>query len=129
MYFRTSNPNAINQAIDCIRKLTGVWEISITKYKKNRSLQQSRLYWLWLNVIAEETGNNADDLHEIFKFKFLGSETVTAFGYKIERPKSTTKLTTVEFTNYLDEIDALMLSINIRLPKPDDLYFEAMGCK
>lgn len=129
MYFRTSNPQAINQAIEYIRKLTGVWEIKIVKYVKGRTRAQNNLMWLWLNVIAEETGNSADDLHEIFKFKFLGSETVTAFGYKIERPKSTTKLTTVEFTNYLDEIDALMLSINIRLPKPDDLYFEAMGCK
>lgn len=112
--------------IDYIKSLDGVWDIEINKHKNNRSLAQSRLYHMWVGIISKDTGNSHDELCEIFKLKFLGSETINAMGYKIERPKSTTKLNTQEFTDYLDKIEALATSIDIRLPHPQDLYYEAM---
>ena len=115
--------------MDYIQELEYGWAVQIKKHVKSRTVAQNNLMWMWLNIIAQETGNSEDDLHEIFKLKFLGSETVEVFGYKLERTKSTKVLSTAEMSNYLDKIDALMLSIGITLPKPDDLYFEAMGCK
>ena len=129
MYFVLKNDKAKKACMDYIQGLEHGWAVQIKKHVKSRTVAQNSLMWMWLNIIAQETGNSEDDLHEIFKLKFLGSETVEAFGYKIERTKSTTKLTTAEFTSYLDKIDALMFSIGITLPKPDDLYHEAMGCK
>lgn len=115
---------------NCIKEieaLYGVYEVVIKPYKKDRSAAQNRLMWEYITTLADYTGNSKDDMHEILKLRFLGSETITALGYKIERPRSTTKLTTAEFTDYLDKIDALAIQLGVRLPKPEDLYYEAMG--
>lgn len=129
MIFITKNSEIKNNAIEYIKNLNDsiVWDIEITKYKKRRSLQQSRLMWLWLNIISDETGNSADDLHEVLKLKFLGSEVITAFGTTFERPKSTTTLTTIQFTDYLDRIESLAVQCNIKLPHPAGIYEEAYG--
>ena len=129
MYFVLKDDKAKKACMDYIQELEYGWAVQIKKHVKSRTVAQNNLMWMWLNIIAQETGNSEDDLHEIFKLKFLGSETVEVFGYKLERTKSTKVLSTAEMSNYLDKIDALMLSIGITLPKPDDLYFEAMGCK
>lgn len=128
MYYVLKNDEIKNNCIKHIQSLDGVYRVTIEKYKKNRSNAQSRLYWMWLNIISDETGNSAENLHEILKLKFLGTEKIQSLGYSIEIPKSTTKLTTQEFTDYLDKIEVLALSIDIRLPHPQDLYYEAMQC-
>jgi len=127
MYFKTVNEEVKQNAIKAIEGLEGVYSIEITKYKKDRTASQNKLMWMWLGIISNDTGNEPDQLHEIFKLKFLGSETLSALGFKIERPKSTTKLSTQEFTDYLDKIEGLAISIGIRLPRPEDLYRESMG--
>lgn len=126
MYFVIRDNDTKKGCIDHIQSLDGVYRVTIEPYKKNRSNAQSRLYWMWLGIIGDDTGNSPENLHEILKLKFLGTEKINSLGYSIEIPKSTTKLTTQEFTDYLDKIEALALSIDIRLPHPQDLYYEAM---
>lgn len=126
MYFKTVNEEVKQNAIKAIEGLDGVYEVTINKYKKDRTKSQNALYHMWIGIISNDTGNSHDELCEIFKLKFLGSETLSALGFKIERPKSTTKLSTQEFTDYLDKIEGLAISIGIRLPHPEDLYREAM---
>ncbi len=126
MYFKTVNDDVKQNAIKAIEGLEGVYSIEITKYKKDRTASQNKLMWLWLGIISNDTGESSDNLHNIFKMRFLGTEKIQSMGYSIEIPKSTTKLTTQEFTDYLDKIEGLALSIDIRLPHPTDMYFEAM---
>ena len=125
MYFKTVNDDVKQNAIKAIQGLEGVYSIEITKYKKDRTKAQNRLYHMWIEIISNETGESHDNLCEIFKLRFLGTEKIQSMGYSIEIPKSTTKLTTQEFTDYLDKIESLALSIDIRLPHPE-LYNEAM---
>lgn len=80
--------------------------ISIDKNIDLRSTQQNRFYWLYLQVIEDETGENADDLHEYFKRKFLPPRFIKIFGKEIKLPATTTKLDKLEFTNYLEKICA-----------------------
>lgn len=127
MYYVLKNDDVKKSCIEHIQSLNGIYRVTIEKYVKNRSQAQSRLYWMWLGIIAKDTGNSPENLHEIFKMKFLGTEKIKSLGYTIEIPKSTTKLSTQEFTDYLDKIEALALSIDIRLPHPADLYYEAMS--
>lgn len=127
MYFKTINDDVKNNAIKAIQGLEGVYDITITKYKKDRTKSQNSLMWLWLGIISNDTGESPENLHNIFKLRFLGTEKIQSMGYSIEIPKSTTKLTTQEFTDYLDKIEGLAISIDIRLPHPADLYFEAMS--
>ena len=42
--------------------------------KSKRSLSQNAYYWVYLEVIAKETGNMSDDLHYFFKSKLLPKE-------------------------------------------------------
>lgn len=86
--------------------------------KTQRSGQQNRYYWLYLGLISREYGNDVDDLHEYFRKRFLPRETFTIKGpkgnLKVERIKSTTKLSKVEFGEYLDRIAA-----ETEIPLPD----------
>ena len=127
MIFVTVNDDVKQRAIEHIQGLDGVWDIEITKHRKSRSVSQNRLMWMWLNIISQETGNDADDLHELLKIKFLGTEKKVFLGTDIERAKSTTKLNTIEFTNYLDKIETLANSIGITLPHPEIIYKDAYG--
>jgi len=54
------------------------YEVLIQPYKKNRSLEQNNLMWMWLTEISNycdvEFGLNCtpDDLKEEFQLRFLG---------------------------------------------------------
>lgn len=126
MYFVLKNDDIKKNCIDHIQSLDGVYRVTIEKYKKDRTKSQNSLMWMWLGIISNDTGESPENLHEVFKLRFLGTEKIQSMGYSIEIPKSTTKLTTQEFTDYLDKIEGLALSIDIRLPHPQDLYYEAM---
>lgn len=94
-------------------------EIIIKRYRKKRTNRQNSLYWLWLNFIAEETGSDPDELHVYFKSKYLLDRSG-----KIPVVKSTTRLTTVEFSEYMDKITREVANVGITLPNPEDLYME-----
>lgn len=100
--------------------------IEIKEYRKNRSNAQNRLYWMWINLLAKDIGYEAEDLHETFKARLLGTEEKLVFGQSTLIAKSTTKLTTEEFTHYLEKIEQLALTMGMRLPHPQE-YQYAMG--
>ena len=81
-----------------------VVEVELEKAK--RSLDQNALYWVYLGVIEQETGNLATDLHELFKRKFLPPIPKKILGVDFKLPASTTELSKVEFGEYLDKISA-----------------------
>ena len=87
--------------------------------KKGRSLSQNGFYWVYLGVIARETGDNADDLHEFFKRKLLPPKFIKVRGEEVKIPASTTELNKADFGNYLEQICAMT-----QIPLPD---IEAAG--
>lgn len=89
--------------------------LDIEKKKNKRSLSQNAFYFLYLGVIENETGNTVDDLHELFKRKFLKPVEKTIMGQQIRLPNSTTNLSKHEFSEYLDRICALT---NVPIPDP-----------
>lgn len=98
--------------------------VTIEKKKEVRSIPQNKLYWSWIKCISNETGNDNKDLHEYFSERFLRRETAVIFGVMVERAISTTKLSTVEFTAYLEKIEQFASSeLGIILPHPEDLYW------
>jgi hypothetical protein len=88
-------------------------KLAIEEIKPTRTLSQNAYYWVYLDVIATETGDNADDLHEYFKRKLLPPVFKTIRGEEVKLPASTTELSKVEFGEYLDKICALT---NVPLP-------------
>lgn len=128
-YFLLTSEAARAAAMKCLAvvDLTKGLEVWFKKHKAQRSYQQNRLMWMWLDILSEETGHTPLDLHEILKVKFLGTETRTLGGEQFVIAKSTTTLNTKEFTDYLEKMRDLGNTMEIRLPLPDDLRWAAFG--
>jgi len=97
-----------------------LFRLEIKKREKIRSLEQNKLYWFWLNFIAQELGYEKYEtelIHERFKNLFLLDES-----RKIALPKSTTGLTVPEFISYLNKIEKYCrIELGIILPQEEDL--------
>jgi hypothetical protein len=82
-------------------------KITIKKEELSRSKNQNAFYWLYLGIIEQETGNEANDLHEFLKRTLLAPVFISVLGKEIKIPRSTSKLNKIEFGVYLEKICAL----------------------
>jgi len=59
MVFKVVNEQTKKAAISYIEKLKEGkrYDVSISQHRNKRSIPQNRLYFLWLNCISAETGN------------------------------------------------------------------------
>lgn len=102
----------------------GFYEMVIRKPRKDRSNPQNRYYFgVVLKMISEETGYTPEESHEAMKFLYLRKQYDLASGKKLYTSASTSKLSTVQMEEYLENIRrfaATELSINIPLPNEVD---------
>tara|TARA_R110002051_G_scaffold114905_2_gene187832 strand:- start:110 stop:493 length:384 start_codon:yes stop_codon:yes gene_type:complete len=92
-------------------------EIRIRVRSNNRSKEQNSLYWKWVDILSNEIGYTKEEMHELIKYKFLRRNVVDDKGVESVVIKSTTTLTTKEFTMLMN--DLLYWSndtLNINLP-------------
>ena len=102
----------------------GEYIVTINRIKSHRTIPQNKLYRLWLNLIADETGHTDNELHAYFKAAFLEKQYKVVFNEQVEIEASTTRLSTKEFTTFLDKIYLFSSeTLGIILPKPDDIGF------
>lgn len=97
------------------------WDVSIEEHKSTRSQNQNRIYWKWISIIGNHVGQPREDMHRTFAIRFLEPELFVVDGKQYVGAKSTTGLTTKEFTEYLDKINATALALGLQLPTPE--YF------
>ena len=83
-----------------------------------RSLRQNRYLWLYYGIIADDTGEDPEVLHLLFKGLFLETGITEVYGYKVRKVKSTKKLNKSEFTEYLMRIEE-----KTGIPLPDTKEF------
>lgn len=101
--------------------LAKAWEVVVRPKKAKRSLDQNSLYWKWCTIIANDTGNTPNDIHEWCKNEFLPPVFVSVNGKVHEARRSTTDLNTAEMTAYLDQITAWAATdLGLLLPHPSD---------
>ena len=75
-------------------------ELLIRKRRSQRSLPQNAYYWgVVVEILAEHFGYEKEEMHVALKFKFLRTH-----DGDLPTGRSTSKLTTVEFVNYTNEI-------------------------
>lgn len=101
----------------------GTYVLRLERKKKQRSIPQNKLMWLWFTAIAEEWSNacgrgfTKEDVHDAYCMQFLPRETPNGLRYG----GSTSSLTTEEMTDFLNKVQAdAATEYGITLPNPDD---------
>lgn len=93
-------------------------EADLVVRKKVRSIQQNRFYWMYLEIVANETGNLSYEIHEWAKRMFLPPRYISVKGKEVKIPASTTNLSKADFGDYLDKICA---ETGVPIPDPKNL--------
>ena len=76
-------------------------ELTIRKERLVRSLSQNKYYWgVVIEILSDYFGYDKEEMHEALKFKFLKKHEDT----DLVTVGSTAKLSTAEFTEYIDAI-------------------------
>lgn len=92
-YLRTREGKAVN--------------VTLSKPTQTRSGNQNRFYWgVVVDTIARETGHTVEEVHAVLKQLFLPRRFVTVGKREHELPKTTTELSTDEFTLFLEAVRA-----------------------
>lgn len=101
-----------------------VCDITIQEHKSTRSIRQNSYYWgVLCKVLGQELGYHPDEIHEVLKFKFASSY-IRIKGEMLRGAKSTTKMTTKDFKDYIEEIRLWSSSeLNIYIPEPNDIIY------
>lgn len=99
--------------------------LSISIKKNDRSNNQNKYYWKVVVGLVQEAMNylgndfSKEETHDFLKKEFNWTETELKEGHWIKVPRSTTKLTTIEFMDYvlkIQQFGADMLGIYIPDP-------------
>lgn len=116
-----------HRAIEMIAGLpmVPVHEVVIRERKSKRSLDQNALHWKRLDAlrlhVADSTGQfySAEDLHEFFKAKFLDVQMVEVGGDSVKVQRTTTKMNTREFSDFMESIDRYCIDrLGFYMPQP-----------
>lgn len=94
-------------------------QVIISEVKEKRSLDQNALYWMWMDIIANYTGDSKEAVHQDMGFHFLPRVISKQTGNSY--PISTTKLNAKEMHDYMEKVKALAGTMGINLPEPDDI--------
>ncbi|MDP7337679.1 MAG: hypothetical protein QGI10_00125 [Vicinamibacterales bacterium] len=105
--------------------------VSVQRKRAHRSLAANRYYWFVVNLIAESTGQGADELHEFFKKRYLSTITMVVnrtTGQVFEEvvPGSSRVLYVAEFYDFVEKV-RLFASTDLGLLTPDpnpDYHYE-----
>ena len=95
-------------------------EVIVRKPKRERSHKQRKYYFkVIVALIAEEMGDNANDVHEALKVKFLYD-----LSGDFPKVKSTSDLTTTEAEDYYSEIRIWASAfLNVYIPLPNEVVY------
>ena len=99
------------------------WELTVKRHVKKRSLEQNNLYHQWVGAIAGETGHSHDEVHEWLKAEYLAPRMVEINGKTQQWRPTTTKLTTKEMSEFMDQVYVFGTSqLGLMLPVLEDRY-------
>ena len=95
-------------------------ELSIKKEKSQRSDNQNSYYWgVMIEILSSFTGYEREEMHEALKEKFLSS---IPDEHGLRKIRSTAKLNTAEFTEYIDRIKRWSaIELNCYIPDPNEV--------
>jgi hypothetical protein len=118
---RAETSQDIGLAIGLLRN--GTYTLTI-KRQRESSAAQIRLLWMWVNAIARETGDKADDIYKWLCHELLPHE-VTVMGRRVTVDGNPKDLRKEQMTAFLDLVRSwVRATTGIRLPLPEDRIFD-----
>jgi hypothetical protein len=106
--YGNNKPNLIKQ-IEALSP-TERFSVEIKPYKSKRSSEQNSRYWALVTGLGKHIGYTPDETHDILRFKFLRNA-IEINGERLPLLRTTTKLNTAEFTDYMDAVERFGHSI------------------
>lgn len=114
-----TNPQIRSEVAINVTKLPtdGTYQVTIQPMVVNRTTQQNNLYWQWIGIISQHTGNSADMLHLYFKKKFLGVKYVDVLDGCVETICDSHTLSVGDFADYMTQVQVFAATeLGIILP-------------
>lgn len=103
----------------------GAVQITVERKFATRSANQNRWYWSCVvGLVADHTGYTPDEIHEIYKAKFIPKSMVLADGNgeivdEVVLGGSTTRMDTVQFSDYCERIRDWAATLGVVIPDPE----------
>jgi hypothetical protein len=98
------------------------WVVEVKRYQKRRSDQQNRYLWGVVYAAFKRAlpGWDPEDIHDYLLGECFGWETIEGMGRKRLKPiKRSSKLSTVEFAEYVDFAIRKGAEHGVYVPPPD----------
>ena len=94
--------------------------IEVKQFRKKRSIEQNSYYWAGcVSILSKEFGYEPEEIHMMLREKFLRIHDEKHPDFVIA--KSTTKLTTIEFVDYIEKIQRwAAIEHQIFIPDPNE---------
>ncbi len=95
-------------------------EVILRQYRKGRSNEQNRWYWgCIVPLLAEHCGYDKEEMHDALRWKFLRKHAAL-----IETVRSTTELTTAEFSDYCEQCRRFAAEMSVYIPSPNEVEID-----
>ena len=121
--FHADDPIAFKNAFVMLRNKNV--EVSIKERRKRRSDRQNAYYWgVVVKMLSEHTGYSPDQMHSILK-QIFNSEVAMVGGIECRIEKSTTKLSTYDFSEeYIRSIQQWAAEkFDLQIPDPNEVEY------
>lgn len=120
-----SRERVLANLTDFLRRLpdTKAWKVEVAQYAKRRSDQQNRYLWggVYRAFQAALEGWDAEDIHDYLLGECFGWERIEGLGrVKVKPVKRSSKLSKVEFAEYVDFCIRKGADHGIFVPPPED---------
>ena len=106
----------------CSRLSNGVYTLKIVRKTKPRTISQNSLMWMWFKCLEQDTGQPKEDWHDYYCAKFL-SRQVQVGNKLVWVVGRTSTLNTIQFTDFLNKVQADAAIDGYTLPLPADRFF------
>jgi hypothetical protein len=128
MVYLCRDSATLSQAREAVARLScdkgQVWRVEVKRHRKMRSVAQNRLLRMYEGVVARETGQDADDVHEFVVASWCPRKTIETREIHVR----THRLNTKEMTTVIDSFRLWAAEIlGITLPLPAEQGFEEMA--
>ncbi len=123
---KNGKPNFPANSAEYIGSQKDGWYLfTISKPKSNRTNQMNRYYWgVMIKMIAEETGYDNDQIHELMKITHGVKEDLDIGMIGGWVPKSTAKYTVEEMQDYWLKITQWAAEfLNLQIPEPGEIEY------